>query len=68
MHEKLAKAMQRIMQGKSVMGEKGDGSGEEGKDGNAKKSSNGKKGYGSLSNEQDFIFYDLPPPVMPSKD
>jgi hypothetical protein len=69
MHQKLAKAMQQIAQGKGVVGEK-KGSGEkDGKgQGQAKAGKEGQKGYGSLSSEQDFIFYDLPPAILPSKD
>jgi hypothetical protein len=67
MHEKLSKAMKQMAQGKGVAGEKSQGQGETLK-GDGHKGNSGKKGYGSLSNEQDFIFYDLPPPVMPSKD
>lgn len=70
MHQKLAKAMQQIAQGKGVMGERNGSGGKEGKgQGNGEgKGKDGQKGYGSLSAEQDFIFYDLPPAVMPEKD
>ena len=70
MHEKLSKAMKQLTQGKGVMGGKGDAEGKEGGEKGLGKDGKGKrgKGYGSLSQEQDYIFYDLPPPVMPSKD
>lgn len=71
MHEKLAKAMKQIAQGKGVMGKKsGDGDGEAGdKEGTKKGGQKGKgKGYGGYSQEQDFIFYDLPPAKLPEKD
>lgn len=68
MHQKLAKAMQQLAQGKDVIGEK-KGSGQKGQEGQeGKGGKEGQKGYGSLSNEQDFIFYDLPPAVLPPKD
>lgn len=69
MHEKLSKVMQKLAQGKGVVGEKSEaeGKGGQGQKG-GKKGYGNQKGYGSLSNEQDYIFYDLPAPVMPQKD
>lgn len=69
MHQKLAKAMQQLAQGKGVIGEKsGAGESQEKGQGHAKGGKDGQKGYGSLSSDQDFIFYDLPPAVLPPKD
>lgn len=66
LHEKSAKAMQELMKGKTLIGEKesgGDGSNEGGENGKHSGKSNG----GSLSQEQVFRFYELPPFKLPQK-
>ena len=81
LHEKLAKLQTMIAKGKTVIGKnngKGFGIDEEGqtngKDGKGKKGkgAGGKAGEqqgsgGSLSQQQDFMFYELPAPKLPEK-
>ena len=72
LHQNAAKAMQMIMSGKTIIGEKmgeksGNGTGEaegSGKDGHGESKGNGS---GSLSQEQVFRFYELPPFKLPEK-
>ena len=68
MHEKLTKVMKQMAQGKGVRGEKSGEGGEKGEKGNGKNGEKKGKGYGSLSQEQDYIFYELPPAKLPEKD
>lgn len=71
-HQQAAKAMQMIMSGKPVVAERmgegsqdGSGDGEMSNVGKGSKSS--KSGHGSMSQEQVFRFYELPPAKLPSK-
>lgn len=82
LHKDLQSVMQKIRQGKTVVG-KGKTPGEAGEEGEGKGKGKGKgqgngqgngKGKGkngrggSMSQEQEFMFYDLPPFKMPEKD
>jgi hypothetical protein len=75
LHEKLANAMKSIAKGKTVVGKGGEGEfdaeGDESNAGQGKKGKDGKVGKGkdggSLSQEQDFMFHELPPPKLPEK-
>jgi hypothetical protein len=68
LHQNAAKAMQMIMSGKTIIGEKsGNGTGEAealGKESHGESKGNGS---GSLSQEQVFRFYELPPFKLPEK-
>lgn len=71
-HQQAAKAMQLIMSGKPVIGERmGDGSGQGSADGERSNLNKGGKGsrngQGSMSQEQVFRFYELPPSKLPAK-
>lgn len=71
MHKNIQSAMQAMAQGKKVGGKgKGTKQGEPGngygKDGSEKGKGNGKSG--SLSQEQEFMLYELPPLKLPEKD
>lgn len=70
LHQQAAKAMQMIMSGKTLIGEKMNGYGEESGDGGAEGHHGEKQrnnGGGSLSQEQIFRFYELPPFKLPEK-
>lgn len=75
LHQELMQVMQKIRQGKTVVGSAKSGKlgeeGGEGGDGDGKgkgKGRNGKGRDGSMSQEQEFMFYDLPPFKMPEKE
>ena len=69
-HEKIQQAMQSLAKGKKVGGSQGKGEGNQenmgqyGKDGDKKAKGKG----GSLSQEQEFMLYELPPIKLPEKD
>ena len=82
LHEKLAKLQTMVARGKTVIGkrngnglttdEEGQGNGKEGKGKQGKGGAGGKEGGkqgsgGSLSRQQDFMFYELPAPKLPEK-
>jgi hypothetical protein len=64
--------MNNIAKGKTVVGKGGEGEfNTEGENSNTEKGKYSKDGKvkdgGSLSQEQDFMFYELPPPKLPEK-
>jgi hypothetical protein len=70
-HEKVQQAMQSLAKGKKVGGSQGKakGEGQQNPEGYGKE--DGKKGQGkdgSLSQEQEFMLYELPPIKLPEKD
>lgn len=79
-HQELIKAMQRIREGKTVVGSSkklsGDGDEKQGKQGKGKGKGKEKgkqgdlegEGKGSLSQKQEFMFYDLPPFKLQEKN
>jgi len=81
LHQQLQSVMQKIKQGKTVVG-RGKSPGDAGEEGEGKDGKGDGKGKGfggeggdkkggrkgSMSQDQEFIFYDLPPFKMPEKD
>lgn len=70
LHKQAAQAMQMIMQGKTLIGDAsgtGDGEGQNGMNGGKNESKEKSNGDGSLSQQQVFRFYELPPSKLPSK-
>lgn len=83
LHENLSKMMKTIAKGGTVIGKgqtksfSGEGEGQgggDGKGGKGKGGAGGREGKGnktgsggSLSQQQDFMFYELPPPKLPEK-
>ena len=65
LHKKAAKAMQLIISGKTLVGEANADGGES--ENSTQNKPNKKNGNGSLSQEQIFRFYELPPTKLPSK-
>lgn len=81
LHQKLTQVMQKLKQGKTMIGEgksfnsqgeegdgKGEGDGEGGKEKGSGREKTGKGKGGSLSQKQELMFYDLPPFMMPPKN
>ena len=71
-HQQAAKIQAKIGKGGKYYGKKGKGTGGEGEGqglpgGNEGKNKEG-KGMGSLSQEQDYVFHELPPPSFPEKN
>jgi len=64
LHEQVQKVLENIMKGKPVIGEAKDLNGKPKKDDKGENSSSGGQ---SLSNEQEFMFYELPAPRLPEK-
>ena len=83
MHEKIGKIQSMISKGKTVIGKRngdglstdqsgqgdGKGTGKDGKGGQGTGAQSGKQNGsgGSLSRQQDFMFYELPAPKLPEK-
>lgn len=80
LHENLSKAMKSVAKGGTVVGkgrsksfgneskEGKDGGDGKGKGGSERKGQGNKNGSGgSLSQDQEFMFYELPPPKLPEK-
>ena len=70
LHKEAAMAMQQIMSGKTLIGD-ANGSGQSDSEGQGIDGQNGsqknRNGNGSLSQQQVFKFYELPPVKLPSK-
>lgn len=71
MHEQTEAILKKLKKGERYMaalGEEGkEGSGKAGDGGREGEGKNGKSGDGSLSQQQDFIFHELPPAKLPDK-
>jgi hypothetical protein len=70
-HKQAVEAMKIIMSGKTLVGERSDGSGDSGSSGDGAKGMDGRGqahgSHGSLSQDQVFRFYELPAPKLPEK-